>query len=39
MRLQCFFKEIRWLFEAGPALKMPCQKKSCRLKRLDATGG
>ena len=38
MRLQRFSEEIRRLFEARPALKMPCQKKSCRRERLEATG-
>ena len=37
--LQRFFEEIHWLFEARPALKMPCQKKSCHLERLVAGGG
>ena len=37
--LQRFSEEIRWLSEARPALKMPCQEKPCRLERLDATGG
>ena len=37
--LQRFLGEIRCLFEAKPALKMPCKKKQCRLKRLGATGG
>ena len=38
MRLQRFSEDIRWLFEVRPALKMLCQKKSCRRERLDATG-
>ena len=37
--LQRFLEEIRWLFEAKPALKMPCKKKSYLLERHDATGG
>ena len=28
-----------WFFEARPALKMLCQKKSCRRERLEATEG
>ena len=39
VRLQRFSEEIRWLYEARPALKIPCQKKSCRSERFDATGG
>ena len=34
-----FSDEIHWLFEARPALKMLCQKKSRRRERLEATGG
>ena len=34
--LQRFLEEIRWLFEARPAL-MLCQKKSRRRKRPEAT--
>ena len=37
--LQRFSEKILWLFEARPTSKMPCQKKSCRLERLDTTGG
>ena len=32
-------EEIYWLFEARPALKMLCQKKSRRRERLGATEG
>ena len=34
-----FLEEICWLFEARSALKMPRQKKPCRLERLNATRG
>ena len=37
-KLQRFSGEIYWLFEAKPALKMPCQKKSRCRERLEATG-
>ena len=35
--LQRFSEEIRWLFEARPAL-MLCQKKSRRCEQPEATG-